>query len=604
MANERNDQAHDQEFVDAIKKPARYNFGNGLFLDVKKSGKYWVFAYNGTAVGEGPRERIGLGTAKNMRLKDAQREALLLDQVLENDSSPKVHWAQRKSTGLGGPVTFAQAAEQYYEVARDEVWKADGSWMLMRGIKNNYLLKADCAKLPLQAVNHLHIEAILKQRVHPYFDARGRRRHFEPERLIALDKEQPGLSNTEAAKILKSERHTVSQYRKLISSGAATPRLRLPEGVREKLDDDLMGPLWTVKSEIAKRARIFLMGMFEHFRSKMQFTGSNPADIRKGMPLARLLPEQAPGSHHQALRVDEMPPLLAFIRKPQRDPDLVTTAQLAQALGKDPIAIRAMRRKKILTPHKEPGRLRKTPSYVYSLKQVKAEGLKIVNPITLRSDEFLYVRIMEMLILTLARSDMICKLKWSEIQPKYEGSVQGMIIYEKHKTSRFGYTYGTVITPQIQRILDEMAARRERDGITGPYVFAHGPTEHGLDRYINRPTGAYPIEACLRRCLAQIDAIETKDATMHGMRTTFGTWATDLHDYDHDMAMVTIGHRLDRPDADRIYLRNWKKLQQRHAMGTEWGKYCFSQCKLPELPQQDNELTKLPQQDNKIVNLR
>ena len=163
MANERNDQAHDQEFVDAIKKPARYNFGNGLFLDVKKSGKYWVFAYNGTAVGEGPRERIGLGTAKNMRLKDAQREALLLDQVLENDSSPKVHWAQRKSTGLGGPVTFAQAAEQYYEVARDEVWKADGSWMLMRGIKNNYLLKADCAKLPLQAVNHLHIEAILKR---------------------------------------------------------------------------------------------------------------------------------------------------------------------------------------------------------------------------------------------------------------------------------------------------------------------------------------------------------------------------------------------------------------------------------------------------------
>ena len=45
MANKRNDQAHDQEFVDTIKKPHRYNFGNGLFLDVKKSGKYWVFAY-------------------------------------------------------------------------------------------------------------------------------------------------------------------------------------------------------------------------------------------------------------------------------------------------------------------------------------------------------------------------------------------------------------------------------------------------------------------------------------------------------------------------------------------------------------------------------
>jgi hypothetical protein len=405
----------------------------------------------------------------------------------------------------------------------------------------DYLLTAACAKLPLQTINHLHIEAILKQPVHPYFDAFGK------------------------------------------PAAAARRRGASP--------NDPKGPLWLVKPEIAKRAHIFLANMFEHWRSKMKFTGPNPADKSRlrGAPLATLLPKQPKGGHHQDLRVDEIPTLVAFLHTPQRDPDLVTSAQLAQALGKTPIAIRAMRKRGLLTPHKEAGRLWLNQSYVYSLKTVP-KRFPIINPITLRPEERLYVSILEMIILTLARSDMICKLLWDEIKPKYQNSVQGMIIYNDHKTARFGYPYGSVITPQIQEILDEMDERRKRDGLDSPYVFAHGLTEHGLDRFKNQAHNPHGVEKCLRRCLAQIDAIETKNATVHGMRTSFSTWACDVNDYDRDLAMVTIGHHINRPEAGRIYLRNVKKLSKRHEMMTAWGGYSRSQIRVP---QQDKKRLRL-----------
>jgi hypothetical protein len=157
-----------------------------------------------------------------------------------------------------------------------------------------------------------------------------------------------------------------------------------------------------------------------------------------------------------------------------------------------------------------------------------------------------------------------------------------MIIYDQHKTAHFGYPYGTVITARIQEILDAMDERRKRDGIDSEYIFPHGPNEHGLDRWKNQPLHPQAIENCLRRCLAQIDAIETKDATVHGMRTSFSTWACDVHDYDRDLAMVTIGHHINRPEADRIYLRNLRQLKKRHAMMTAWGEYCRSHIRISQ----------------------
>ena len=529
MSDERTAPHYDQDFVHTVTKPGRYNFGDGLFLDVKPLadaiGKYWLYAYNGTKVGEGPRERIGFGSAKTMPLKVARRESLLLDQVLESGGSPKVHREQLRLTTGDSIFTFKQAVEGFFDVCDGERWTGKHSRALGKTIKNNYLLTVPWAKQPLQSITHLHIAEILLASVRPY---------------------------------------------------------RKPNAAP--------GPLIKKKPEIGKRVQCFLFGMFRYWKARGKFKGENPADNHRGTPLNELVGSPPKGGHHQDIRVDEIPPLIAFLRKPQRNPNLITSDQIARAYGISTIAVRQARKRHGLKGRKEPGRMWKNSSYVYEPAEVERVFKRPLPPVIERADEYLYRNILEMIIHTLARSDMICKLRWDEIKPRYQNSVQGMIIFDNHKTKHYGYTYGTVITPHIQAILDDMQERRERLNIDSPYVFAHGPVIHGLDRWLNQPSNPNTIEKCLRRCLAQIECIETKDATVHGMRTAFTTWACDINEYDKDMAMITIGHTLKRPDADIIYLRNVKKLHQRHTMMTAWGEYCLSQVKQP--------------QEDKVVKLR
>jgi hypothetical protein len=528
----------DQNFVNTVTKPGRYSFGDGLFVDVKpKGGKYWVFAYNGSKVGEGPRERISLGSAKTMPLKVARRESLLLDQVLENGDSPKAHHDEMRRIGGGKIPTWRQAVEDYYDIGCRQHWRSKGSRTLMRGVKNNYLLTTACAKLPLHAITYLHVADILEQRVHPYRDVIG-----------------------------KVTRQRLQRF----GNDAA---------------DNLEGRLWDMKPEASKRILVYISRMFRHYRTRLKFKGDNPADRSEGSPLNELLGQQQyKGLNHQDIRVDELPPLMVFLTQPQREPNLITSDQLARALGITTIAVRNARKRRGLVGHKEPGRMWANASYVYERAEAERVFGRPIPPVTLRADEDLYASIEQMIILTLTRSDMVCKLQWDEIKPRWEGSVQGVIIWDKHKTNRFGYTYGTIITPHIQFILDAAKARLVRLGLVGnPYVFPHGPVPHGVSHWLNQPTNPNTMEKTLRRCLAQIDCIATKDATNHGMRTTFTTWACELNDYDIDIAMITIGHKLPgRSDADLSYLRNVKKLRKRYDMMNAWGDYCYSQCTLPQ----------------------
>jgi integrase len=415
----------------------------------------------------------------------------------------------------------------------NERWaEGSGGLSVVKSLKKNYLATAACANLPLQAITWEHIKAILAQ---PMFPFRKR-------------------------------------------------------GPRNAPQTENKRPFWKARPRMAKKTQVFLSGMFRHYKHRGQYLNDNPADARRHTALYDELGRQPPGESHQDLRVDEVPVLVAFLRKASYDPNVITSEQLAQASGRDRETLRKLRKRGVLRGHKEPGKGWNTASYVYTLADVEKAGLKLVNPITMSADEYLYSNIEEMVILTGARVGMVCELKWSEIKPRYQNSVQGMIIWNKHKTRRFGYIFGTVITSHIQRIFDDMRERCRRFGLPAEgdaYVFPHGPTKVGEDRWFGRRVGPGTMEQFLQRQLAQIKAIETKNATNHGFRTTFTTWACDTNDYQEKLAMVTIGHTFGNQateegvfrSADAVYLRNAEKLKKRWEMMTKWGDYVYSQIK-------------------------
>jgi hypothetical protein len=566
---------------------AQRNFGNGLFCDTKKSGEYWVYAYNGETVGDRRDARIGLGPRKTIPLQTAMHEVLLLNEVLKSGVNPRDY--RKKLKQDDGPLYFGQAAQQFFNYCADNRWKSQAN--VMDGVLNNYILKAACAKRPLQTITHLDIEAILAQRVDPDFDARGKRRRGAYELVAELDKKQPGLSNPAAAKILGIDRSTVRRAR---NYGA--PRRNARE----------VGPLWKAKPDIAKKTQSFLFGMFEYYRARQKFKGENPADVsvKRHAPLQTLLGNRPKGGNHQDLRVDEMPPLVTFLHRPQRGEDILTGDDITCGWGLSEIAIKNARtRGKLVSGHKPPDRQYPNAPYLYLRSEVEEKYGPQKNPIVLRDDDYLNRRMLEMAILTLARESMVTELQWDEIKPNWQGSVQGMIIWQKHKTARFGYPYGTVITPHIQRILDDMRERLQRLDLVGnKYVFPHGPAPHGENHWTGEhPRGAV-INERLRQYLNQIECIETKSATAHGLRTTFETWATNLHSYDRDMAMATIGHHLKAPNADIIYLRNWAKLRERYLMMSNWGIFCCSLC--PQLKLSQRELLPLRRAHQELEQLK
>jgi integrase len=543
--------------IGTVTEPGRYNFGDGLFLDVKPLadgvGKYWLYAYNGTKVGESARERIGFASAKTMPLKVARRESLLLDQVLEAGNSPKVHREQLRMTTGDGLFTWKQAVLGFYEVCMRERWNSKHSRTLGATMVFNYLLPGLDPKtipitpkvkpplapwkwtnLPLQATTHLHVYEILKTETPPY------------------------------------------RKRKAERAGA----------------DMSPGPLFKTKPEMGKRIQCFLYGMYQYWKARFKFKGENPANKESGSLLYELIGSFPRGGHLEDMRVDEVPPLIAFLHEPQRDPRFITSDQLATALGISPIAIKNARKRYGLKGHKEPGRMFKNASYVYEIAEAERVFKRPIPPVTVRADELLYASMLEMAVLCLAREDMVAGMLWDEIKPRWENSVQGVILWHKHKTEHHGYKCGTVITPRIQTILDRMWERRKQLGLKSPYVFPHGPVTHGCNRWLDRRCNGAVIRNLLNRCAAQIDCIETKHATVHGLRTTFTTWACDIHDYDQDLAMITIGHKIKGSDADQVYLRNTRKLRKRYEMMLAWGDDCYSQVKQPK-----------PKRDNKVVPL-
>ncbi len=104
--------------VQHLAEPGRYHAGDGLYLDIKKTGsKSWVMRY----MLNGRKREMGLGPIRLVTLAEAREETLdarrlLLRGVDPIEARKKITAAQRVKAEQS--MTFRQCAEAYIEAQR------------------------------------------------------------------------------------------------------------------------------------------------------------------------------------------------------------------------------------------------------------------------------------------------------------------------------------------------------------------------------------------------------------------------------------------------------------------------------------------------------
>jgi integrase len=111
---------------------------------------------------------------------------------------------------------------------------------------------------------------------------------------------------------------------------------------------------------------------------------------------------------------------------------------------------------------------------------------------------------------------------------------------------------------------EKMKARREH---RVPLSAAAVEILKALPRQGERP---FPIE---RRSMRKVLARVSPGATVHGMRATFKTWATEQTSFPKILAEAALAHRLGSDKTEESYLRGDLFAKRRRLM-EEWAKFC------------------------------
>ena len=306
----------------------------------------------------------------------------------------------------------------------------------------------------------------------------------------------------------------------------------------------------------------------------------NPVDLTKNGQLRKNLGKQPFGGHRLALRPESIPKLVAHLREPlyAHGPDECTTAEAAEAISCDPEAIfHAWRRGKLKNRRKlEAPYDHRTAPWVYPIAELKKVFHFRKEP-RQHAEVGPHAYVLLFIIYTAVRSDMACGLLWDEVKER------GMIDFGKrHKMAERDpeADYTIPITPEVKALLETMREKQRRDGTDTPFVFAHGRTRIGTSHYHGNPVNPNTVNSFLKRALVRLDLVngETdpkKMPSVHGFRTTFPEWASDLNEveqYKQEYIEAQLGHKVKVNN--RMYFRNVTYLRHRHAMMSAWEQYC------------------------------
>jgi Arm DNA-binding domain len=308
----------------------------------------------------------------------------------------------------------------------------------------------------------------------------------------------------------------------------------------------------------------------------------NPVDLTKRGRLRKLLGKQPWGGHRLGLQPELVPKLVAHLREPlyAHGPNECTTAEAAEAIGCIPQAIfHAWRRGKLKYRRKlESPYNHMNATWVWSIAELK-KVFRFRKEPRQRAEIGPHAYVLLFIIFTAVRSDMACGLLWEEVKEN-----RGMIDFGKrHKMAERDpeADYTIPITPEVKALLKTMKEKQLRDGLEDtPYVFVHGWTRIGTGHYYGNPVNPNTVNTFLKRALVRLGLVngETdpkKMPSVHGFRSTFPEWASDLNEveqYKQEYIEAQLGHKLKVDN--RMYFRNVTYLRHRLAMMTAWEQYC------------------------------
>ena len=167
-------------------------------------------------------------------------------------------------------------------------------------------------------------------------------------------------------------------------------------------------------------------------------------------------------------------------------------------------------------------------------------------------------RALELVLLTAARSSEIRGARWQEI----DWTARTLTIpLSRMKTGHIEDVQPHVI-PLADRAIEILEAQRAADS-RSEFVF---PSPVHFSRPLSEP-------ALLQFLRRKIDAEVVKGATVHGLRSTFRDWASEVARAPRDVAEFALGHVVKGTEGS---YRRETALEQRRELMALWANYCGS----------------------------
>ena len=512
-----------------------YQDSDGLVLYVRRNGvtKLWCTGYCGTRFNEPAHVRLSHGPATKISIKEAKRLHLNALALIDDGKSPRQQRKEQKSQRAGERpelVTLGQAIAEFCTKAVDR-----GRWKPRTAagyanVKKNHLDGHKLMDMLALDVRPHHIETILD----PYW-GKGRDKNEKKKR-----------------------------------------------------------------NGIGKKIRSLLHGTFERELDQERYFHRNPASWRKNAPLSQQIGPPVKSTPRPDVRYEDVPFIVRYLHNPpqaQRLPGYLTTTEAAYATDRSIASLRAAKKRGLFPGVRQlPGYLRNsTHTGYWSTKSNLIPTAELVKQFPLvreplifeREDARLYARMLLFVTFTCVRSEMACQLCWDQINkhPKYGETIEfkgaTTTTDSEHKTGDDGESYIVIVTPGVRAILDAERERQSAHNIDSKFVFVHGRGHAGLDRYYKHTVNKNTLNTYLKNAAKRIPDVKKKVVTVHGLRTAFGTWATEEKglSFDSNVVNLTLGHiiaAIRDNKANSSYLRHAQFINVRRALMMEWEAHCLS----------------------------